>query len=523
MPIREYFNVGARGIAKDGPAHELPEEFWTDGLNVRFEDSKASQIYGHAVFDTSICASPTFVMAVPRQDGPTDFWVYCSETDVYAFDTSANYKLTTSSITATGQNTWTGCLLSGIAVLNYQKNAPLYWSVPPDGSTALNTLPDWSASWTCKVIRSYKNYLVALNTTEGASTYPYRVRWSDAADAGTIPSSWDATDTTKDAGFNDILEGGDLIVDAAPLHDRLMIYKERSIWAMQYIGGTLVFNFQKVYSDFGCIGLNAIVPFGRSHFVVGQTEIYVHDGYSDPVPLLQGRMKTYFFNTVTKNNRDKIFCVSNSAYKEIWTCFPATSTGVVDKALIWNWENNTWSIRSLPDAYAAATGGINVSSSPLQWDSGTGTWDSQTTLWSSGTGYTDEGRLVFASPSNLNMYYMDEGWTFAGANYTSSLERQRLPITAQKPVQERMKMIKRIWVRGSSATGVGTLNIYIGTQERVEDTVTWHGPYRYDPDTTKKLDCRVTGRFISIKFETTAAMGWQLDSFGLEYDEAGLW
>ncbi len=525
MAYREFYNIGSRGIARDGPAHELDPELWTDGLNVRFTDNHIEQIPGHSVFDASICASPTFVMSVPRQDTTADFWVYCSDTEVYAYDTSANYKLTSSSVTATGQNTWSGTLLSGITVLNYQKGKPLYWVFPPNGGTALQALPDWSASWTCKVIRSYKNYLVALNTTEGASSYPYRVRWSDAADAGTIPSSWDVTDTTKDAGTNDILEGGDFIIDGAPLSDRFLIYKERSVWAMDYIGGTLVFNFSKVYSDFGCLSTHAVVPFGRRHFVVGQTEIYAHDGYSDPVPLLQGRMKTYFFNTISKGNQNKIFCVSNPAYKEIWTCFPTTSTGVVDRALIWNWETNVWSLRELPDGFAGATGGVVSGQTAATWDATTGTWETNTQAWNTGAGFTDEGRIVFASPSNLNLYLMDDTLQFAGTDFTSKIERQRIPLVGDspRPVQETLKMVKRIWVRGSATDETKPLNVYIGTQNEIDAAVTWNGPYRFYPGTSPKLDCRVTGRWISVKFECTTAMGWQLDSFGLEYDTAGWW
>lgn len=522
MPFVEYYNTGSVGVVRDTPAHELPPEAWTDCRNVRFIDAKAMQMPGYRTFDTSACATPTFAIAVPRQGTTADMWVYTSDTEVYAFNGSANYKITASAVSATGQNTWSGCLLSGILVLNYQQGKPLYWPFPPNTATTMSVLPDWSASWTCAVMRSFKNYLVAMNTTEGATSYPYRVRWSHAADAGAVPTSWDAADTTVDAGYNDLIEGGDFVVDAVPLVDRLMVYKENSTWAMTYIGGTFIWDFEKVYSNVGALSRHSVVPFGRRHFVVSQSEIYVHDGFSDPEPILQGRLKTFFYKNINRNHTDKVVCVPNYPFKEIWVLFPTESTGLINKCLVWNYETNVWSIKDVPAVKGGAHGAIEYADSGNSWNSQTGSWNDSYEIWNSDAAYRENRILLVGS----SLYVQDSGWTADGTTYTSYLERKALPLGGQdrggnpKPHHQSMKRVNAVWPRVTTRKA-GTLSIYVGTQEDPMDAVTWYGPYRFDPTTMRKVDCRVTGRFIAIKFEGADDIGWNLDSFALDIHVQG--
>ena len=39
-----------------------------------------------------------------------------------------------------------------------------------------------------------QNYLIALDLTKSGTRYPHMVKWSAAADPGTVPASWDETD-----------------------------------------------------------------------------------------------------------------------------------------------------------------------------------------------------------------------------------------------------------------------------------------------------------------------------------------
>ena len=106
-----------------------------------------------------------------------------------------------------------------------------------------------------------------------------------------------------------------------------------------------------------------------------------------------------------------------------------------------------------------------------------------------------------------------------GAATISYVERQRLPL---EPF-EAIKTVKRVWVKvkypGKNSTTTNTvINVYVGFQMNKNDSVTWNGPYPLDIVVNNKIDCFVTGRYISIKFQTTTDMDWVLQGFDLEYD-----
>jgi hypothetical protein len=50
---------------------------------------------------------------------------------------------------------------------------------------------------------------------EGASNFPTRVRFSNLVTANSVPDSWDETDTTRSAGFNDLVQIKTEILDGA--------------------------------------------------------------------------------------------------------------------------------------------------------------------------------------------------------------------------------------------------------------------------------------------------------------------
>src|SRR5574343_754639 len=512
MPFAEFAAAGSAGIVRDIPPHELSPEAWSNGRNVRFRDGKCEQFLGNVQLDTSVSASPTYCFAVPRQDTTSDMWLYCSETDVYAFDGSANAKLTATTMSATGQNVWTSTLLSGIAVVNCGQGKPRYWVFPPNTGTSLTALPDWSASLSCKIMRSYKNYLVALNTTEGANTFPYRVRWSHAADAGAVPTSWASTNPAEDGGFNDIIEGGDQIVDGAPLVDQFMIYKENSTWSMRYIGGTEIFSFQRVYADVGLLSRNSIAPIGRRHFVVGPDDIYVHDGASEPERPMTGKVRKFFYSDIARAHTDKVFVLPNLQHNEVWTFYPTATDGKITRALVWNFLYNTWTVRETPSVWGGGVGGVEYQDSTQTWNGNGGDWDTNLDP-GNGSAFFRESRVVLAAKIDQQLQLLDQGWTFNGAPVSSYLERRAIPLADP----ETMKYVRGIWPR-ITIRKPGTVNVYVGSHDRPLDAPTWYGPFRYDAQTQKKVDCRVTGKWISVKFEATGDIGWQLDSFGIDYD-----
>ena len=61
----------------------------------------------------------------------------------------------------------------------------------------------------------------------------------------------------------DLAEGYDPIVDGLSLRDTFIIYKQASVWRMDYVGGTYVMRFSKVLGTSGAMNRNCVGRGGR--------------------------------------------------------------------------------------------------------------------------------------------------------------------------------------------------------------------------------------------------------------------
>jgi len=80
-------------------------------------------------------------------------------------------------------------------------------------------------------------------------------------------------------------------------------------------------------------------------------------------------------------------------------CYPAGVSTIPNKALIWNWKDNTFSLRSIPDLYHINSG-IAAITTGTTWNDHTEEWNLGAGIW--GTGNYDNvlKNMVFAKPDN---------------------------------------------------------------------------------------------------------------------------
>ena len=73
-----------------------------------------------------------------------------------------------------------------------------------------------------------------------------------------------------------------------------------------------------------------------------------------------------------------------------------------------------------------------------------------------------------------------------------------------------------------SVSGSTTVNVYVGGQMSTEDDIKWEGPYTFNPNSQSKIPVRVSGKYISVKFESTGDQTWRLDGYSLDIKNAGI-
>jgi hypothetical protein len=511
--------IGSKGVNKDLTAHDIDSGFVTDANNVRFNNGMAEMFGGYSNLYDPVSVAPYHVL--PIYVGTTRYLIYASKTKVYVVNGATHTNITrqTASVdvdyAADETILWNGGVLNGIPVLNNGVDVPQMWN-PVSTTTKLAALTAWDPDLRAKVIRPYKNYLVALHITDTSATpddvFPHRVLWSHSATAGTVPSSWDITDATKDAGEVD-LDGQDHIVDGLQMGHSFVIYKKRSTHVMRYIGGQYVMQFQKLYGEAGAMSQDCVVDVDGAHVVLGVSDLWIHSG-SGVQSLLTRTMRDWLFNNMDSQYYERSFLVKNIHKNEVWVCFPSLGSDSCDKALVWNYKDTTFAIRDLPDVRSGANGALE-GSTVYGWDTQTATWDTVTGAWNVGSAIPDEQRLILASPDNTDIYLMDSSTQNAGTAITATMERTGLSFG----IPERHKIVTSVMPR---MKGLGeSVSISVGAADDVYGTYSWTAPQTFTIGTDFKVDLLKSGRYFGYRLASTDAEEWRLEGLDFEVKQRG--
>jgi len=411
---------------------------------------------------------------------------------------------------------WTTTNLNGIVVATNGIDTPQMWplsgGVPALGTPFLE-LRNWPSGNKCKVIRSFRTFLIGLNWVR-TDNEPRLVKWSTEASYGQPPFTWSATDATLDAGEYQLADTPGDIIDGLPLGDSFLIYKNDSIYIMNYIGTPYIFSFKLLSPTIGCLSKNAIKEFEGGHFFIGNSDFYICNG-QQVSPLLPERLRRTVFDELNGDNYEKCFVAADYVRNEMIAAYPAGSSTVVDRAILWNWKTDTFSLRDLPDTSYVNAGIIEITAGAT-WNAATATWDTGSGAWGA-TNYDNVAEnLVFADVTNTKIYRDNKGNTKDGTDMTSYIERTGYDLNDPASVKFVSAVYPQLEVSGSNS-----VNVYIGHQMSTEEGVTWEGPVLFNPNTQSKVSCRITGKYFGVKFESTGDFDWKLHGLAFEVRPRG--
>lgn len=500
MPFNLY------GINADSLASELPPNIYNKGMNVIFDDGYVKKIRGYKTTYTPSVA-PLHVMNI--QTSTASYWLYAGTTKIYAEDGGTPgrpFDLTTSySISTTVALRWTSTYFNGVPILNPKNAVPVYWDLNTTHDVA--AIPGWVAGDSCDVIRAYKNYLIAINVTSGGLKNNNLIKWSDLAAAGSLPATW-APAASNAAGDKEFSTTDDKLVDGLQLGDLFIIYKQKSCYTMQEIGGQYVFAFDDLFTDFGALAEGCVVAYENKHAVLTQNDFVVHDGVTW-VSKIDNRMRKFLFNNINPDYINDTFIHHDISRNEIMICYPSASSSIPDKALIWNYREDQWyPIRDIPDTYSIADG-LYVGVYDDTWDSDSGIWDADSSTWDSSEASSTSDTLMIAGYTDTELFVLDNNLYFGDSvAYQSYIERDSIPIGNG----DRFGLVAELWPDIRAVDGT-EFTISVGFQKRPKDSISWKN-FTYIVGTHDKVDIYGKGRFMSIKISETGDDGveWKLGS-----------
>lgn len=507
IEIKQFDQVG---LISDQPARSLPINAITNLTNMQTNDGKIEKILGY----TSVYGTPTVAPYHIKHSVAVDgdpFFIYCSLTDVYTYYENIHTKITRtlSAYAATTNNSWTSAILGGITIVNDGTNLPQYST----GTTVqLQNLTNWPTTWSCASIRSFREFLVALDMTETGTNYPQKLRWSHPADPGSLPSSWDETDTTKDAGTKPFSETPGYLVDCLPMGNMNIVYKSDSAYAMQYIGGQFVFSFNKIF-DIGLVGRNAVCEVEGKHVFMSAEDIYIHSG-GIPQTLLHKRMRDELFASIDQAYRSRIQLISDKNKQQVWILLPTNGTGWLSTAWIWNWRDNQWGKRNIPNLTCISAGG--EADSGQVWDSDSGTWDSDNAVWNSSL--SASAQVLWGSALDTKLYQANYLYQADGTNYTTEVERTGIDFGDANSI----KLVRKLRPHFNGMTAGTNVTISVGSQEYPDGAVTWKD-MTYTIGSSNEVWPLVRGRYLAWKASMSANDAMELESLELDVVKNGIY
>ena len=526
LPIR---NLGSVGVITDIDPFNLPLNAFTRAKNVRFDQGNIRRSPGFRDVSTLTGFTPVFIQGVYNANGYDTVTLVSNDFDIYSFSNGAvtlNYisasSVSLAQVTATS--------LANVQYLNREDTTPLY-KTPSMNSYA--PLVNWPTGYTCASLKSFGDFLIALNTQEGGSVFPTRVRFSDIALANTAPSSWDETNTTKSAGFNDLAQMTTPIIDGATLGSNFLIYSSDQVWLMEFVGGTFIFNFRKLFNDYGIINQNCVVEVEGKHYVFDQDDIYITDGVTVQ-SIVDGRVKNYIYSGMDTGAFDRCFVQFDQSREEIYFCYKSsddmadfTNGNGCNRAAVYNYRSNTWSFLDLPNVYAGTSANISTvatyASTGLTYATVGGTYASQD------AGF-DRHILMLGQLSTADGLTNHKIYGLDGINENTALtsplntvatkdiklervgidlDELQLPLTGYKHI---IKMTPQF----STIASDKTFKVTMGAADLASDVPVYDLTYSFDTATEYKIDSRSAGRYLSYKIETSGIKDFTVSGFDFD-------
>jgi len=189
------------------------------------------------------------------------------------------------------------------------------------------------------LVSTTNQFTVALGSTPynpanfNPAFVPLLVRWSDQS----VPYDW--TPTTANQSGEQSLSAGSYIVTGLSTRQEILVWTDRALFSMQYIGPPLIFSFQLMMDNISIISPNAMISVNGQTYWMGQDKFYMYNGTVSPLPC---SVRKYVFSNINYNETYQIVCGQNEQFNEVWWFYPSTNSSVNDSYVVYNYLENSW-------------------------------------------------------------------------------------------------------------------------------------------------------------------------------------
>jgi hypothetical protein len=185
------------------------------------------------------------------------------------------------------------------------------------------------------LVSDVSRFVFALGVTEYGSTLfdPMLIRWSDQED----PYNWTPA-ATNQAGFLRLSKGSKIITSIQSRQE-ILVWTDVALYSLQYVGAPIVWGAQLMGDNISIASQNAVAFANGVSYWMGKEKFYMYDGRVQP---LNCDLRKYVFNDFNTSQYEQVFAGTNEAFHEIWWFYCSAGSTVVDRYVIYNYEEKIW-------------------------------------------------------------------------------------------------------------------------------------------------------------------------------------
>ena len=330
-----------------------------------------------------------------------------SDEITYAFDTQFSYTYTGGGWERLGTALWTG------------DNAEFFWGENYRGTTSDDTflfitnyneadqikywdgdLATWTTNFappynvtgdtieTCRVILSFKDHLLFLNTKEKnlgsgiVSTFVNRLRYSKNGNPVAADAWLEAPETSGKGGVIDA-PTKEAIISARILRDRAIVFFERSTWEIVFTGNKILpFVWQKINSELGAESTFSSVLFDKVILGVGNVGIHSCNGAN--VERIDEKIPDFVFDIHNgSDGPERVYGIRDYKAEVVYWTLPGSEGDPTfpTQVLVYNYRTGSWGLND--DSLTCF--GYLQNESDETWQSTQLTWAEMIDMWNSGS------------------------------------------------------------------------------------------------------------------------------------------
>lgn len=239
-------------------------------------------------------------------------------------------------------------------VFNVKDGEIFFWdastnvsSDPADAYGRAVTLASLSSDATCPtvakqvMVSDVDRHIIAFGCdpeNDIGNQDPLLIRFSDQQDV----LVWETLETNTAGDLR--IGTGSKIVMAVETRQQILVWTDKSLHAMQYIGTPYTFGISMLSENITIAGPKAAVAVDDSVFWMGSNEFYTYNGAVQRIPCT---VRDYVFSDFNTEQYEKVTAGVNSAFGEVWWFYCSADSIDNDRYVVYNYQQQIWYYGSL--------------------------------------------------------------------------------------------------------------------------------------------------------------------------------